>query len=301
MLMKHFWLPALMLAMAATASAQVLNVASIERVNVNGLSIDEAVISPDGTQAVVSLNNSDALRVVNLSDGSTRQLTQNGLTHDLRWTADSKTVVYQQPSYNKKHLRYKEVKAVNLATGKEKTIQKATRNLNGVAVQGQQVQVVNNNKVKATALDGQKVAQAPVASISYGHLMLTQNGKTVQLDPNGSQNCSYLWPSVSPDGTKIVYFQVGKGCQVCDLQGNVLVSLGQLHAPAWLDNNTIVAMNDKDNGVVFTSSEIVAANLQGERQVLTDSSVIAMNPTAAGNKIAFTTPQGEMYIINVTR
>lgn len=301
MLMKHFWLPALMLAMAVTASAQVLNVASIDRVNVNGVSIDQAVLSPDGTQAVVSLNNSDALRVVNLADGSTRQLTANGLTHDLRWTADSKTVVYQQPSYNKKHLRYKEVKAVNLATGQEKTIQKASRNLNGVAVQGQQVQVVNDKKVKATNLDGQKMAQAPVASISYGHLMLTQNGKTTQLDPNGSKNCSYLWPSVSPDGTKVLYFDINKGCQVCDLQGNVLASFGRLHAPAWVDDNTIVAMNDKDNGVVFTSSEIVAANLQGEKQVLTDSSVIAMYPSVANGKIGFTTPAGEMYIINVTR
>ncbi len=301
MLMKHFWLPALMLAMAVTASAQVLNVGSIERVNVNGLSIDQAVLSPDGTQAVVSLNTSDALRVVNLADGSHRQLTQNGLTHDLRWTADSKTVVYQQPSYNQKHLRYKEVKAVDVATGTEKTLQKATRTLNGVAVQGQQVQVVNNKKVKATALDGQKVAQAPVASVSYGHLMLTVNGKTTQLDPNGSERCSYLWPSVSPDGTKVVYFDVNKGCQVCDLQGNVLASFGQLHAPAWLDNNTIVAMNDIDNGEVFTSSAIIAANLQGQQQVLTDASVIAMYPSVGADKIGFTTPTGEMYIINVTR
>ena len=60
-------------------------------------------------------------------------------------------------------------------------------------------------------------------------------------------------------------------------------------------------MNDKDNGEVVTSSSIVAVTLDGTRQTLTDSSVIAMYPYASlnGEKIAFTTSNGEAYIINI--
>ena len=44
--------------------------------------------------------------------------------------------------------------------------------------------------------------KTPVAFIEYGQLMLTSNGKTVTLSPNGTEDKSYLWPSVSPDGNK---------------------------------------------------------------------------------------------------
>ena len=93
----------------------------------------------------------------------------------------------------------------------------------------------------------------------------------------------------------------GRGCYVCDLKGNIVAELGKLHAARWLDNNTIVAMNDTDNGVVITSSAIVAASLDGKRQTLTDASMKAMYPYASadGKKVVFTTDEGETYMINI--
>ena len=104
-----------------------------------------------------------------------------------------------------------------------------------------------------------------------------------------------------PDGTKVCYFVCGRGCYVCDLKGNIVAELGKLHAAKWLDNNTIVAMNDTDNGVVITSSAIVAASLDGKRQTLTDAGMKAMYPyaTADGKKVVFTTDEGETYMINI--
>ena len=68
-------------------------------------------------------------------------------------------------------------------------------------------------------------------------------------------------------------------------------------------NICVVGMNDQDNGEVYTSSEIVVVDLQGNRQVLTDSNVIAMypQPSADGSKIAFSTPTGEAYLINIAK
>lgn len=61
-------------------------------------------------------------------------------------------------------------------------------------------------------------------------------------------------------------------------------------------------MHDTDNGEFVTSSEVIAYSADGkEKQVLSDASTMAMYPTvsANGEKISFTTPSGEAYIINV--
>ncbi|MDE6463924.1 MAG: hypothetical protein K2L16_04750, partial [Muribaculaceae bacterium] len=125
------------------------------------------------------------------------------------------------------------------------------------------------------------------------------DGRTVTLDPQGRG--SYLWPQLSPDGTKIVYYLAGRGCFVCDTDGSNVRPLGMLRAAKWLDNETIVGMNDVDDGEFITSSSIIASNLEGVRQTLTSDDVIALYPSASadGRNIAFATPEGRLFIINL--
>ena len=130
--------------------------------------------------------------------------------------------------------------------------------------------------------------------------MITINGKTRNLSPNGNQ-FSYLWPSLSPDGTKVLYYLAAHGTYVCDLDGSNAHKVGKMRAPVWYDDNTIVGMLDLDDGEFIYASTIVAATLDGTTQVLTDDATIAMYPHAVTGKIAFSTPAGEAYIINVTK
>ena len=60
-------------------------------------------------------------------------------------------------------------------------------------------------------------------------------------------------------------------------------------------------MNDQDDGEYVYASSIVAKSLSGQEQVLTDDSVIAMYPyaTLKGDKIVFSTPAGEAYMIDI--
>ncbi|MBQ7940997.1 MAG: hypothetical protein IJ328_01425, partial [Muribaculaceae bacterium] len=63
-------------------------------------------------------------------------------------------------------------------------------------------------------------------------------------------------------------------------------------------------MNDIDDGSVVTASKLVAAKVDGSvRQDLTQVSSMAMYPSVAGNgsRIAFSTPDGELFIINVNK
>jgi len=100
----------------------------------------------------------------------------------------------------------------------------------------------------------------------------------------------------------IGYYLATKGAYTCNIDGSDVKFVGNIRAPKWYNNEIVVGMNDKDNGEFVTSSSIVAYAADGsEKQVLTESDKIAMYPTATkdGSKIAFTTPQGEAYIINV--
>ena len=83
------------------------------------------------------------------------------------------------------------------------------------------------------------------------------------------------------------------------IDGSNLVSLGKLQAPKWMSNEMIVGMKTTDNGEVYTSGQIVVADLNGKSQVLTGDDVVAMYPLPASNKIVFSTPTGEAYIINL--
>lgn len=302
MQMKHLLVSALMLGWAVAGNAQLLNVTSIEKVN-TPISFDKAEISPDGTMVVASTNLDRSLQQVNLTDGKSKTLVADGSIQGLQFTDDASKVVYIHRSQNDKHLQYKEVRSIDLATGEQMQLTKPSRNLNAIAVAGNNAMVVDNKKMQARNLNGEKLVKAPVASVYYGQLMITEDGKTRALNPNGKEGQSYLWPSVSPDASKVVYYLANSGCYVCNIDGTGVKFLGNLRAARWYGNDMVVGMRDRDNGEVTTESSIVAMDLNGNEQVLTGSDVIALYPAISekSGKIAFTTEDGELYVINVTR
>lgn len=285
--------------------AQVFNVTSVEKVATPENPFAQVVgISPKGDYLLLSTNANKGLTKFDLSTKATQTLTDaQGAGYDVQISQDGSTVVYREESFTANHLRKRALNSVNLATGEVKNIVAATRDLQGVSVEGTTAKVVNNGKFQAKALNAVKEATvAPTLSIKNRQLMITRNGKTSVFSPNGQQ-FSYIWESVSPDATKALYFVCGVGAFVCDIDGSNVKSLGLVRAPRWYDNNTIVGMQDKDNGEFIISSKVVAVTLDGTMQTLTGDDVIAMYPYAspATGKIAFSTPAGEAYIINVNK
>ena len=288
--------------LSSAAFAQVLDVASLQKVAMpENKRVVVAGISPQGDYLLVTDNHNQGLSKYDLATGATTEITSAaGAGFGAAISVDGQTVVYRETTM-KNQLRYNEVKKANLATGAKTQLVKASRNVQGVAVDKDAAIAVNNGKIAMKAIGAAKAkVEAPVLSIKNRQLMITRNGKTEVFSPNGQQ-FSYIWQSLSPDGTKVLYFVCGRGAYVADLNGKIVASLGLIRAPKWYNNEIVVGMNDKDNGEVVTSSSIVAVTLDGTRQTLTDSSVIAMYPYASlnGEKIAFTTSNGEAYIINI--
>lgn len=291
---------ALALGFSLTAMAQVMNVTSIEKVNLPEQAA-VAAISPQGDYLLLTSATNQGLTKLDLSTHQTQVIsTAPSAGHNVKISPDGQTVVYRESSFNEKHLKYSTLKSVNLATGASQTLVKPTRDLQGYAVDATSAGVVNKGKFSKKAVGNAKAQNVPVLSIKKDQLMITVNGKTRNLSPNGS-GYSYLWASLSPDGTKVLYYQAAHGAYVCDLDGSNVRKVGKMRAPVWYDDNTVVGMLDLDDGELVYASTIVAATLDGTTQVLTDDSTIAMYPHTANGKIAFSTPAGEAYIINVTK
>lgn len=286
--------------------AQVFNVTSVEKVATPENPQAEVVgISPKGDYLLLSTASHKGLTKFDLTTNEAKTLTNAaGAGYDVKISQDGNTVIYREDSFNEKHLRMRSLNKMNLATNEASQIVAPTRDLQGVAVEGATAKVVNNGKFSAKAMNSNvKAEQAvPTLSIKNRQLMITRNGKTSVFSPNGQQ-FSYIWESVSPDATKALYYVCGVGAFVCDINGKNVKALGQVRAPQWYDNNTVVGMQDKDNGEFIISSKVVAVTLDGTMQTLTSDNVVAMFPyaSAATGKIAFSTPAGEAYIINVTK
>jgi len=114
----------------------------------------------------------------------------------------------------------------------------------------------------------------------------------------------YLWPSLSPDGSKILFTATTKGSFVCDLQGNIIAELGMLNAPTWINNEWVLGMQDKDNGETIQSSDVLAIHISSGKKVniTSGSAEIAIYPKASrdGRKVVFQNPAGEIFTTRIT-
>ncbi len=304
--MKKSLLTLVFCAASMLAGAQVVEVQSVAQVPMqDGIDVNIPRISPDGRFAIVSTLADNSLHRVDLTTGATEKVADNGSALHLSFTPDGGNIVFKSTTVAKDRRRYYAVRLVELGSGYSRNLSSPARHCAGFTVSPAGVlSLSENGRFSARQLRGNATTSAvegqAVVNIHYGHLELTLPDGTVKnLDPQGKG--SYLWPNLSPDGTKVAYFLVGHGCYVCDLDGSNVRRLGYFHAPAWLGNDAVVAMNDIFDGNEVVSSSIVALSLDGKVQTLTDSSVKAFNPwaTADGKQITFSTAEGDLYVINL--
>lgn len=277
-------------------NAQILNVKSTTKVDVpEGVNVSTAQLSHDGTWAVISHKSGPGLDKIDLSTRQLTRISDTGLGFDLKITGDDQIVIFRESSYDVDQRRYTTLKSVNVTTGALSVISPSTRDTHTFANDAHKA--LNANTGSLT-----REISHPVVSINRGSMYVTHNGMTTLVAPQGTEGQSYLWPQVSPDGTKILYFVVGQGCFVCNIDGSNSMPQGVLRASVWYDDNIIVGMDHQDDGRVTTSSKLIAKNINNSStQVLTDTNVKAMYPSTGTNSISFVTPEGELYIINVSK
>ena len=262
------------------ASAQVLEVASVEKLNIpQNADSKIAGIAPDGSYVLITSQTNKGLQRFDLATKMVTTLTEaDGAGYNVEFSADSKNVTYREITYAADRSRLASLVRYDLTSAVKTTLVKSTKDMQRARVRG---------------------AIAPKVAIQNGELVITVGTTTKVLSPNG-QGLSYLWPSISPDGKKIVYYVAG-AVWTCNVDGSGVQRIGNFHAPRWYNNNVVVGMNDIDDGHVITASSVVAYTLDGKKQVLTSANIMAMYPYASadGKKIVCSTPNGEAYLINI--
>ena len=215
-------------------------------------------------------------------DLSTGHMTSISDADGAGWAArispDGQEIVYRERYMHEDQTLRNNIVKFTRNTHKRAMIAKGQRDLS---------KLVSTNQSSNVAINGEL------------HMVLTQGSKTTILTPNGVDE-AYNWASLSPDGTKILYYVSGKGCFTCDLHGNNVHYIAlDCRAPQWYGNDIIIGMHDEDDGKFLTASAIVAYNLQGQKQILVNKEHMAIYPYTANGKIAFSTANGEIYLMHV--
>ncbi len=286
--------------------AQIVEVSSVQKVATPGNDFPRmAGMSPDGSYILITTQHTEGLQKIDISTGKSTVLTTAAEAgFETKISEDGKQILYRERIVDEEQFSHTKLMHLNINTRETSVIVPQTRGLGGYTIKNNTVLAVNQLQMrKKSVLGGTTVAQVdvPVLSISERQLMLTREGVTKTLSPNGT-NESYIWASVSPDGTKVCYFLMSGGCWVANIDGsNPRMVNWNLHEAKWYNNNVLIGMEDKDDGHYYTASTIVLQSLDGTRQVLTDGSEIAMFPYASadGKRIAYSTEEGNAYIMNI--
>lgn len=275
---KTFFLLAA-IAMSIVASAQVFEVVSMQQLPIDlDTDVKVAAMSPKGDYILVTSGSNQGLWRYDFATKKLSVVTKaEGAGYNVQISKDGQEVVYRETTTGSDHLRRSDIVRMNMNNASRATIAYAQRDSKKMAI---------SNAAMSVTIDDQKI-------------ILTRHGKEIVLTPNGDQE-SYLWPTISPDGTKLCYYVAGVGCYVSNIDGtNPKYISRDCRAAQWYDNNTIVAMADEDDGYFITASAIVAYTLDGRHQELTKKELVAMYPHVSEGMITFATANGDTYLMNV--
>lgn len=274
---------------------------SVEVVNKKKLPITDAAFSPildsKGEKVLFTTENYKGLKLYDLTENKQVEVsTDNGAGYKPVFGAGGNEVYYRKTSYQN-GFRQDALLKTNLKKMTKQEIIASSRSLKSPVAVKDGITVASEGKLLKTGK-----AQQPYAVIEDNKIALYQGNDKTILQPCGADVIGYVWPSVSPDGTKLLFTCAGKGTFISDLKGKLISDLGTINAPVWYTNNFVVGMVDSSDGQDYTASKIVISSVDGQtKQDLTDAQEIAMFPSVSpeSNSIAYNTLNGEIFILSI--
>ena len=257
--------------------------------------------APDGKAFYVSTTHYRGLWRYDLQAGTLAEIT-NDAGAGFGWSAspDGATIAYRKTIEGPRlGDRSQEIVRVDLATGTSVSMT-AAGSVDNPVFSGDAL-VVNDARAGYAALGTASPDAGAVAvlGIENTKIALLRNGQKTLLDPFGDG--SYIWPSLSPDGRRLLAYDMARGAFVCDLLGNVIARLGRLDAPAWTHNGSwIIFMREENDGHVITGSDLYATSPDGQSKVrltATQATELAPSCSPVDNRILCSTAEGAVLVL----
>ncbi|MBR6520554.1 MAG: PD40 domain-containing protein [Paludibacteraceae bacterium] len=293
---------------ALTAQAQQFEVVSTQQLSVGVEDVFHPKFTPDGKSLLVSSAGYDGIGIIDLKTQKYQKITDmRGAGWMPAISEDSKTLVVRQKD---DEIQGNSLFSINLNTLERTAILQKADHFNQINFVNGKVSVGLQGKVTT------KQVTRPISAVQMPNeifvaeedlkIAVYNNGRRIELDPLkgqfGSWDPQYIWVSLSPDKTKVL-FHCSNNAYVCDLNGGNLVKLGHMGCPQWRGNNHVVGHREAHDGYRLTKGEILIVGVDGKniQQLSTTSSEIKTFPavSADGSQIAFHTEDGKLYLMTI--
>lgn len=290
--MKKFLISLLFVFFAiSTVCGRVAEVGQIVRLDQVDAISGRPAISGDGCFVVAQ--GTDGIVKIDLANKVQEKIADGHDIYNIVVSPDGESVAFIRPTIGDDRLRYTSVEVADIETKTVETVVGKSRSLgSGICFGRNSVKTIEGGRITKKSVKSIKDSDLdwPVVGIYLGHLMVDGTA----IDPQGKG--SYLWPSLSPDGKRIVYWLVGQGCFVCNIDGSEAKHLGGMRAAVWAGNDAVIGMYDRDDGVTITESRLVAKDLRSDsEQLLTPEGMIALFPAATPSRVAFVDLEGTLH------
>jgi Tol biopolymer transport system component len=261
-----------------------------------------SAVSPDAKSILASEPGFKGLYSIDVSLKKIIKISGSpGAGYEPCFSPDGSSVYFRSDEFvNSK--KYSSLFKINLTSKETEIIEDKSRDLSSpVAINKRIVYSIGGRKMERVISQSGSKSESTDIYVVLENLkpVLYINGIGKRVLPNGEGN--YIWVSLSPDKTKLLYNFQGTCTYICNLDGSIIANAGRLDAPKWLNDDIIVGMDDKDDGYRVISSDIIGFSLlTKQKTALTSTSGKAEMypfPFPGGDKIAFQTNEGELFIM----
>lgn len=223
------------------------------------------IVSPDGKSLLITSESYKGLWSRDLISGKIVKISDaNGAGYEPAFSNVGEDLIFKEDKFISGK-RFSSLVSFNNLSKKKTILEDRVRDL--------KIYRENNNSFKKYLRDNEvrsimketmlqkSTAPERVVFIQDSKLVLVENNEKKFIQPLGEGN--YIWPSLSPDKTKLLFTLAGKGTFVADLDGKILNKIGYANYPNWSpDGNWVLFMKDIDDGVKLISSDLYIANLK---------------------------------------
>ncbi len=268
-----------LLALSMTASAAV-TVTAIEQITFEG-SASHPVLSPDGKSMLFSSENHRILSHIDLESGKVTTIDQApGAGFEPMFSSDSRRIVYRTASTND-GLSVHDTRSYNIADGKQTKLAEFSR--------------VSSNTIEFSGKES-------YACSNYRTISVVTNGIAREVSPLTDAH-SYLWASLSPDGTRLLFCEPFQGVFVANIDGSNPVKItAKGDYPSWVDNTTVAYVVSHDDGYILLDSTAMVCDLTDMSTLkITNDETIVGEISAAAGIIVYSTLDGKLYKTSIKR